>query len=316
MALRPKTEAELDELQTQTDKGGARLNRAISFDDIVIVSAVVLSLLIALFFAYSVSERGIEYPPTLISLFLGVCLCALIYRFLGGTEENAFAVGALKLGGSAAVLAGLTFVVGDRLREEMLILEEDKAYRDRIKFLDNALKERSADGQTSDGKVLALQNEIQRLKESPVALEIEALKKRPPDDDLVREIKRLVQSGAPPFQPVLREIEVRIAVVSFPKNGRQFTICGDTRAQLFENVDDASNGARVSRVAGEDGQPTSDQLEYGGAIDSNFCKKNERNYDVQIGCETALELFPDKIRSCAETSQIRSEKITIGALPG
>ena len=45
----------------------------------------------------------------MIALFLSAGVTALLYRFLGGVQGATFTVGALKLGGAAAVMIGVAY---------------------------------------------------------------------------------------------------------------------------------------------------------------------------------------------------------------
>src|ERR1035437_9011788 len=64
--------------------------------------------------------RGVLYsrkfPSIMISVFLSAGITALVYRFLGGIQGATFMVGALKLGGTIAVLIGVAWWI-DSTRE-------------------------------------------------------------------------------------------------------------------------------------------------------------------------------------------------------
>lgn len=89
------------------------------FEDIALTVTIILGFAIALYLSYALVVQEQPYPPTLISMFAGVSLAAVIYRFMGGLTSSELAMGAIKLGGSAAFVIFFIYFVGDRLREEV-----------------------------------------------------------------------------------------------------------------------------------------------------------------------------------------------------
>jgi len=51
----------------------------------------------------------LKFPSVMVALFLSAGVTALLYRFLGGVQGATFTVGALKVGGAAAVLIGVAY---------------------------------------------------------------------------------------------------------------------------------------------------------------------------------------------------------------
>lgn len=284
-------------------------------DDIVICVTVALSLVIALFLAYSLVERGANYPPTLISTFLGICVAALTYRFLGGADGNQFSVGLLKLGGSAALLLGTTFFVGERIRSEQNIFENFSSYRQQIGTLKSESDARLGEIEKRDGKIAALEKKLRDAPATETAQTIDDIKKRSPNDPLIQGIKQLVNAQEGPFRQTIRDLQVKVAVVSMPGDQNLYSICGDKFAALYEGADVPNPKILASRSVGPDADSVSQILERRGKIGDDVCASPTRDFDIQIGCATAMELFSDKIASCGEASTIRGQTITIGALP-
>jgi hypothetical protein len=79
-----------------------------------------------------------EAPSIVAAILLSTGLSAFIYRFLGGIGDASFAVGALKLSGSAAVLFGLAFAVDNKLTHETV----------HVQYLKGTLVEKSDGGGT------------------------------------------------------------------------------------------------------------------------------------------------------------------------
>ena len=85
-------------------------NRSLNAEDLVIVIAIVITLLLSpLLAALWFLEKPILIPPPIISIFLGIAVSALLYRFLGGVHNASFTVGALKVTGTAAILIGVAY---------------------------------------------------------------------------------------------------------------------------------------------------------------------------------------------------------------
>jgi hypothetical protein len=284
-------------------------------DDIVICVTVVLSLLIALFLAVALVQYKFGYPPTLITLFLGIAIAALTYRFLGGAEGTQFSVGLLKLGGSAALLLGTTFLVGSAIDKELDILNNSEAYRARIGALQKQLNDSRAENNNLAGQVNDLNGRLSSAGSSQVAYTLEQLKKLTPNDPLVRNIKALVAAKEPPFGDTLRSLALRVAVVQIPGDAAQYNICRDTFARLYEGEQAPNTNIILARSVGNDGEPVSLRLDRRGYIGEDVCSRADRNFDVQIGCSTANALFADMISNCAGVEAIRSQQVQVSALP-
>lgn len=285
-------------------------------DDIVVCTAVVLGLLIALLLSWLLVEQGAPYPPTLISVFLGIAVAALTYRFLGGTAGTEFSVGLLKLGGSAALLLGTTWFVGDRLRDEIKLYASMDTYREEITNLQKGQNGR-------DATIKELRRKLAALPKERDALTLAEIRQLEPDDPLIRDIRRLVEGQEGPFRQTIRELVVRVSVAAIGRRGPQFTICGDTLEALNAGIDVPETQVLLSRTLA-DGSPVSIKAERAGRISADVCAKADtqaedspvREFDIQINCEVAETLFPDTIANCAEAGQLRGRKVTLGALAG
>ena len=100
----------------ESDNKGSSLNA----DDVVIVIAIVITLLLSpLLAALWFIDNPILIPPPIISIFLGIAVSALLYRFLGGVHNASFTVGALKVTGTAAILIGVAYWSNSQLEKYM-----------------------------------------------------------------------------------------------------------------------------------------------------------------------------------------------------
>jgi hypothetical protein len=283
------------------------------FEDIVLSIAVVLGMLIGLYLSYALVVQGAQYPPTLISTFIGMALAALIYRFMGGLGGTEFGAGMLKLGGAAAFIVGFIWFVGDRLKDEVQLYSSTETYRSQIEALE---KQRDNAQAVSDKQG----EEIEKLRKTQLnapstrgVYTISEIKQMKPDNPFIQSLKRLVEGQEGPFSPTLRELVVRVSVVAGPSAGPTFYICPDTLEKLNEGVDAPSTEIQISRTLA-DGSAASLTAKRGGKIGQDVCINEQRDFDVQINCAAAITLFADKMTSCSEGAAVRGSKVTIGSL--
>lgn len=282
------------------------------FEDVVLTTAMVLGFLIGVYLSYAVAQ-GESYPPTLITFFLAIGVSALIYRFMGGLAGTTLKIGLLTLGGTAAFFAGMMILLGDRIREEIDLYSSTEPFRSKIAKLSeerNEVRQRARQ----------LQIEVEELRkrqrggDCPSAhCSIEDVRAMQPDDPFVLGIKRLVEGQERPFVSTLRELPVRVAVVGGSGRGPAFTICRDKLDELNEDVDVPNPDAQFSRTL-SDRTTVTVKARRTGRIGEDVCAAADRDFDVQINCALALELFPDKITSCAEGASLRGSTVEIGAL--
>lgn len=282
-------------------------------DDIVIIVTVGLSFISAIVFAVMMSD-GKFFPPTLLAILLGISISALTYRFLGGTDGTKFSVGLLGLGGSAALLLGTTWFVGDRLKSEFKIYDEFKSYVEEIKRLEKQLTMREKRQEESDLKISTLEEKIRNVPSMQNEFNLAYVKNLKPGDVLVTSLKHMVRSGESPFNDTLKNMQARIAVVGNIGDRLKYNICRDTYQRIYQDLPSDTH-LRFSRSKGADSEPVSETLDRDGFIDDDVCTSSTRQFDAQIGCSVAMRLFADKVVSCAETGILRGATITLSALP-
>jgi hypothetical protein len=275
-------------------------------DDIVICIAVGLGLLIALFLAWESVRNGANYPPTLMSAFLGIAIAALTYRFLGGSAETQFSMGVLKLGGSAALLLGTTWFVGDRLREEIKLFSSMDTYRQQLAALESENAKRG-------DEVALLKKQLLNAPNAKGVYTIEEIKKLAPNDPFVRDIKGLVEGQEGPFRQTIKDVVVRVSVIATPTRSPRYNICTNTLALLNEGQAVPSTDALFLRTLG-DGSEASVRAQRAGKISADICESSDRAFDVQVNCAVAEALFPDIMPNCADSQAVRGMKVTMGAV--
>lgn len=277
-------------------------------DDIVICVAVGFGLLIALFLSWQLVEKGAAYPPTLISAFLGFSIAALTYRFLGGSADTQFSMGVLKLGGSAALLLGTAWFVGDRLRDEIRLFASMDTYRQQLATLEGENREQG-------NEIAALRRQLVGAPDARNLFSIAEIRTMKPDDPFIRNLRNLVEGQEGPFRQTIRDLVVRVSVISTTSELPRFNICANTLAALNEGVEVPDTEVLLSRTL-EDGNAVSIRAERSGRISEDVCAEADRAFDVQINCPVARVLFPDRLSGCADANSVRGMKVTLGALAG
>lgn len=283
-------------------------------DDIIICVTVVLCLAIALFLAFSMVERQRSYPPSLITLFLGISVAALTYRFLGGAGETKLSLGLLQLGGSAALMLGITFIMGDRLRDEFNILADSGGYIAKIAQLDKDADRRANENMAKDQRIQELETRIDATPSVNAQAALKRLRELDPQHPVVVGIRAMMSAQEGPFRQTLRDMEARVALVKMPRDGALYNICPDTAEELYRGFQ-ANDRILVSRSVGTDAEEVSALLVRKGRIGLDICRSASRNFDVQIGCGTARKLFPELAPDCADGPSIRGQRVVLGALP-
>lgn len=282
--------------------------------DIVICLTVALSLILALFFAYSLVERHADYPPTIVSVFLGLTIAALTYRFLGGVDGTSFQVGVLKLGGSAALLIGTTWFLSERIKTEMNILETTTGYRTQIEQMTKDLAARGQEVASKDSEIRKLQIQIEQIPNQSAVQSIDQIRKLKPSDTLIKSLRRMMEAKDPPFVETVRELDVRVTMVDMPGDAPLYSICPSVFADLYKDAE-PNTKILLSRSVGPDGNNISVTVDRRGKINDDVCKSPERNFDLQIGCSTARTLFPEIVHKCADGPAIRGKTLIAGAIP-
>lgn len=79
------------------------------------VETKILLGLIALFSIAGAVSLGLDQPPIITAVSVGLVITAILYRFLGGVEGSTFKVATFKASGSAAVLAFAVWYVNGQL---------------------------------------------------------------------------------------------------------------------------------------------------------------------------------------------------------
>lgn len=93
-----------------------RRKRRLSSEDAIVVIFVLFGLV------GSVVLYRTNIAPIIVSFFLAIGVAALVYRFLGGIEDATLVWGALKIGGTMAVLVGIAIGVNRYLEVQSLVV--------------------------------------------------------------------------------------------------------------------------------------------------------------------------------------------------
>jgi hypothetical protein len=244
----------------------------------------------------------------LISILFGIAIATLTYRYLGGTENSEFRVGALKLAGSAAMLLGTALLTNYGLSKQMTLelrpnlvselqAEVVKLRAERSSLENKQKNERGADSE----KILRMEMENRRLAELLEAKERELdgrlvalVAKLTPDSDAGKRVLDLYKKREGPFSSRKRFFDTVIRVVDKPRDANAFFACSDLKLagediQLTRLIDGSSDSVAIN-------------AKQQGTINDLVCspKTGERAFSMQISCEGGKTLFPDHISGCGQ----------------
>lgn len=311
----------------------------LKIEDVVICLALLLSFSTTLLMAIANESWGTHFPSSLIAFFAAVGVAALIYRFLGGSEGSEFRMGVLKVTGSAAILFGATWLLGDRIRDESILYRSDKEFRTalagkgaEITRKTILLAQTEADLAKATKTNINLTDKVERLEARVADLSaqrstyaIDQVRRMKPDDTFVSSIRRMIANEDEPFGSTLRDMDAKVTLNDAMTNVNVYRICVDTQDALFRGLETQKDRLRLRRNS-TDGDTLMVDAVRGGTIkaDVTVCPQNgPRTFDIQITCADAVKLFPDRIARCTGLkpvyqpgfTTIRGEKVTLGALP-
>lgn len=232
------------------------------------------------------------YPPMLLAVLLGIAVAALTYRYLGGTEGSAFSVGVLKVAGSAALLLGTTYLTHQGFSKEILpgLPPNQLAIVER---------ERDECREREKKKVDELDQcrlEIEKAERRSKDILIGEIEKLSPSSDLGQKLADMAARGKGPFPAVIKNLKAKVTVIKRDKG--KFSVCpslgfaASDLLRLSRTYDKSEEG--ILQVAG---LPT-------GLIATAKCGESPRSFDIQIGCNDGLILFPEHIVSCGKEGEV------------
>ena len=297
----------------------------LKIEDVVICLALLLSFSTTLLMAIANESWGTHFPSSLIAFFAAVCVAALIYRFLGGSEGSEFRMGVLKVTGSAGILFGATWLLGDRIRDESLLYRTQREYGPALAQKQAFVtKLTELNGELKD-KAQRLEARVAELSAKQSGYTIEQIRRMKADDGFVSTIRRMVANEDEPFRLTLREMQARLTLNDAMTNANVYRICVDTQDKLFSDLETQKDRLRIRRNSGDGNTYVVDVVRSGTITpDASVCSANgPRTFDIQITCADAVTLFPDRIERCAGlkpvyqpgVSTIRGERVLLGALP-
>lgn len=297
----------------------------LTIDDVVICLALVLGFSVSLMLSIANQVWGARFPPSLIAFFAAISVAALNYRFLGGSGDAQFRMGVLRVTGSAAIVFGAMWFLGNRIEDQTLLYTTDAQYRPAIESnrAENTRLARANAVLTKE--VNDLKDRLTELGSGKTKYSIDEIKRMPPDHEFVSAIRRLIANEDPPFRQTLKEISALVTINDSMVTPNVYRICPDTQERLFAGLETRKDRLRMRRAYG-DGETGSVDMDRGGLIlpDADVCPVGgRRTFDIQITCADAAKLFPDRIARCSGlkpifapgVSTIRGSKVSLGALP-
>lgn len=263
-------------------------------DSAVIVGFAAVCLGLA--FYLRVYQEGIE--PTFISIFLGIAVAAITYRYLGGAEGNSFNLAALKLSGSAALLVGVTWWVGSAMSKESRLFISSEA-------ANLALDSKQEEIDRSQEEIMELSGKLDRQK---IAIDdlnlrvnsedrefVKRVRRLQPDDPLVKDLRNALKDPTGPGSKIARETSIKVMNSNALAGEGHYNICPDTFSKLFDGRTTEDNVLTFKSDKGEKDAKFLGMISTGS---DGFCNKKPRKFDVQVSLDVSKELFPGIVDKC------------------
>ena len=308
----------------QPDASHRGAGMKLTIDDVVICLALLLGFSTSLLMAIANQSWGTNFPASMIAFFAAVSVAALIYRFLGGSGEAQFRMGVLQITGSAAILFGATWFLGDRIKGDSTLLQTDAEYAPKLEEKQKALtRARAANADLRD-RNSELEERITAISKGRNGDIIGQIRRMRPDDPVISTIRRMIANEDVPFQETLRQLPARVTLNDSMTATNVYRICLPVQIRLFDNLDTQKDRLRMRRNRPDGDARVVDMVRGGTIDDPRACAPTgDRSFDIQITCADAVRLFPDRIERCnglkpvwqPGATTIRGEAVTLGALP-
>ncbi|MGF1749651.1 hypothetical protein [Vibrio cionasavignyae] len=274
-------------------------------EDYIILTVIIICLVSPVLMLGATQIYNIPFPPVVISVFLGIAVASLLYRFLGGTQGATFAIGALKVTGSAAILAGISWWTDSRLENQLSI------YNNKTETL-NELNSTKQKLDSKNKYIFELKEEIRELKSekdqethkyNTTKLELTQLKSGnhipnfvrnlEPEDDVSEILRDIQYEKEGPWRQFSKSFTLMVSVVDYLPEG-SVAACEENIDKKLEIISDFTLNGQVVRTK----RPIIMDVKH--YIRRGKDCKDKYKYQLQINCLDAAKIFTNKVLSCGE----------------
>ncbi|SFL69560.1 hypothetical protein SAMN05421830_10516 [Desulfomicrobium norvegicum] len=263
-------------------------------DDVALWVIITACIFIPVLFVSLWAFYDRYYPPMFIAVLLGIAVAALTYRYLGGASGSEFSFGVLKVAGSAALLLGTAYLTNWGLSKQMNQEIGPNKFAEAICERNTAQSERDQ----LKTEVGSLKGELEIAEKKKAEVLINEIEKLSPSSELGRRLSDLAIKKIGPFSEVISLKDVNVTVVGYVKDREVFYAC--------ENLGFGGEKVRLTRVDySSDGSVRTLTCRQRGVIQATVCNEATRRFDIQIGCDAGLILFPEHISSCGSEGEVR-----------
>jgi hypothetical protein len=282
-----------------------RPSQSLCAEDYIILTVIIICLVGPILMLGAWQIYSIYFPPALIAIFLGISVASLLYRFLGGIHDATFAVGALKVTGSAAVLAGIAWWSNMEINKQVEAFSDKKkdstefvATKQKLKKAEEQIIELKKDNSTvlSDKsdlniKLSKLQDELEQLKNEEKIIDL--VKSLDPEDKISYQLRKVALAKEGAWGDFSKQKQLTVSVVSYLKEG-QIAACPEYYGKKIELVSEFTQFNENIRAT----SPIT--ITVNKYITRAINCSNERDYDLQINCPDAIRIFTNKLLVCTD----------------
>lgn len=267
-------------------------------EKIFLVALIIMTLLIGLGFVGATVFAGYGFPATVVAVLFGIAIAALVFTFLGGVGDASFTAVGVKVGGTLAAILIVWLVIKGPMHDELLDAQAIQIGKNARAMLNQANARADGEQSAKDEAIRQLKaakaacNDVQADSISAILARIE---ESSATDRLGKGVLDLHDQGKGPFNPVLRTTKLPARFVASVQPGT-YRACYGKQPDLrdkpitFEVVDAAAGTSKKITL-----KPGSD-------IGAGLC--SQIAFDVQLGCDAALELIPDAALRCDERNGV------------
>jgi len=268
------------------------------YEKAFLIALISGALAISLGFVAATVFGGYGFPATVVAVLFGIAIAALVFAFLGGTADASFQVGAARLGGTSALILIVVWFIKGPMYEELKDAAAINAGRNAAEKLASANERADAEREAKEQALSQLRTARSNCSETQaetVAGILTRIEESSATDRLGQGVLKLRDRGKGPFNPVLSTTKLAVRFVSSVEKGT-FRACYGKQPDLrdkpvtFEIIDaEAGTSRKITLKPGSD-------------IGVGLC--SAISFDVQLGCDAALDLVPDAALRCDERTGV------------
>lgn len=291
--------------QPTTDTTKSKL----SPEDYIVLTIMLIGMLgpITMFGAWKM--YSIYFPPAFFAILFGIAVAAILYRFLGGVHDAHFAIGALKITGSAAVFLGVTVWANEQIHlqmdscsnqlqtaKEVTVLQQVVSQnKDTISALTLGKAELNDQLDSAKRQIEDLKMQTRKLQTGEAIPNL--VSNLDPEDKLSQDLRSIQIAEKGPWCRYAKSKALTVSVVDYLREGETAS-CKELYGKSVEITSNFTKDGRLLRTQ----RPITLHLN-NWITRADDCSKTYK-YQIQLSCKDAEKIFPKEIMECGEQNLV------------